>query len=108
MKCLEHEPDPTAPERTTPAFGEARDVDPVQADTSRRSAGRADPSRCSRVDLPEPDGPMIDRYSPRSIRRLTSLIAVTGGFPGNTRLIPVSFTTADGGDDAPGAKVRDG
>jgi len=40
------------------------------------------PSRFSRVDLPEPDGPVIDTCSPGQTARSASRSAATGGGPG--------------------------
>ena len=40
------------------------------------------PARCSRVVLPEPDGPSTATSSPAATRRLTPDSAVTGGDPG--------------------------
>ena len=40
------------------------------------------PARCSRVVLPEPDGPSTATSSPAATRRLTPASAVTGGDPG--------------------------
>ena len=36
---------------------------------------------CMKVDLPEPDGPITEMYSPRSICRLTSVSAFTSTSP---------------------------
>ena len=42
----------------------------------------SEPIRCSNVDLPDPDGPVIASSSPGSTVKLTPRTASTGGRPG--------------------------
>src|SRR5262249_29639048 len=73
------------------------------------------PTRLSSVDLPDPDGPMIETISPRGIDRGTSSGARTGRWPSNcletrsSSIIGVSIMTAAGGRlDPSGAAEADG
>src|SRR5438105_2917553 len=51
------------------------------------------PSMCSSVDLPHPEGPRIAMWSPGAMRSVTSATAVTGPAGiGNTRLMCVAST----------------
>src|SRR5919108_2395911 len=81
----------------------ARRADSARSDRSPRSApatltvppdGRSSaPTRCSRVDFPDPDGPTTAAISPRATVNDTPSSARTGGEPGYSFTAPSSSST---------------
>jgi hypothetical protein len=77
-ELLEHEPDAAGSQRGELTVIELADVELVDPDLAlvwRSSV----PMTCSRVDLPEPEGPTIATSSPRRTERDTPRRAGTGG-----------------------------
>ena len=79
---LEDEPDLVPPDARQPIVGQAAERFAVDAHFAGGRRSRP-PIRLSSVDLPEPEGPMIDTISPRGIVSVTSSSAVTWRFPAN-------------------------
>src|SRR5262245_46601030 len=63
------------------------------------------PTRLRSVDLPEPEGPMIDTISPRAIASVTRSRAVTCRLPAN-RLLTSSSSMTGGAGEVVGAVTR--
>ena len=77
--------------RTTPAVGRSRV-----------------PITCSRVLLPDPDGPTMATSSPWSMRRSTPARATTGGSPGYSLTTSTSSRTGAGAASSAGREDGDG
>ena len=80
-ELLEHEPDPGRPQRGQLPVAHGGHVEAGDADVARLGRSRL-PMRCSRVVLPDPDGPTMATTRPRSTVKLTPRRAVTGGWHG--------------------------
>jgi hypothetical protein len=77
---LKDEADLVATDPREPIVGEAASASP--STRTRPAVGRSrPPTRFSSVDLPEPDGPMMDTICARGMTRLTSSSAVTWRLP---------------------------
>ena len=78
---LEDEPDASAAHVRQRLFVQIRRAPRPSMATAPASGRSRPPTRCSRVDLPEPDGPMIATNSPAAIDRSTSRSAWTASCP---------------------------
>ena len=65
------------------------------------------PTRLSRVDSPEPDGPMMETISPRGITRLTSSSVVTWRLPSNRSATILQFDHRGAGGGRCQSLLRD-
>ena len=77
VELLEHEADASVADLGQGGLAHVADVFAGQVVATRRSGVSRQPRMCMRVDLPEPEGPMMATYSPWLIDRLTPRNAAT-------------------------------
>ena len=94
MEGLEDESDPAAAQRGALQVAERLVVSTPSSQYAPEVGRSSSPSVLSSVDFPEPDGPTIDRCSPRRTVRFTSRSACTGGSESKVRRTTTSSMTA--------------